>query len=252
MAAPNGAGLSQMTSPERELADKESCLSKIRPSFGSLTADSHPDMGRLSTQGLSLHRGEGLAVRSITRLEEADKEGLSSCLSTGFSWREWAGGGKKEGEGKGTRILLGKPLGIFQQREGSPRCRAAGFHELLTANPGSHGSVYPGMGEPIDYSPAPTWHSLPGAGRGTTVWAQLPSLSSAWLLPHWLVGRCPHPHIPGDGSKPFCCHQVFRAMLSSHAASLEWLRVTRAQESSSPIPATPRPGSRSQPKGKGP
>lgn len=146
LAAPNGAGLSQMTSPERELADKESSLSKIRPGFGSLTAARHPDMGRLSTQSLILHRGEGLAVRSTTRLKEAEKEGSSSCLSTGFSWREWAGGrgwggagsgrgcwagGKKGGEGKGTRILLGKSLRIFQQREGSPRCRAAGCRELL-------------------------------------------------------------------------------------------------------------------------
>lgn len=53
---------------------------------------------------------------------------------------EWAGAGKKGGEGERAGIfMLGKALGLFHQREGSPRRRAAGFHEPLTANPAPMG-----------------------------------------------------------------------------------------------------------------
>lgn len=100
--------------------------------------------------------------------------------------------------------MLGKPPGLFHQREGSPRRRAAGFHEPLAANPRPHGSVYPGTEEPMNHSPelarrawlfSPLqpqqrgWDSLPGAGRGTATWAWLPSLAGAWPLPSGAVGK---------------------------------------------------------------
>lgn len=115
-------------------------------------------------------------------------------------------------------FLLGKLLGFFHQWEGSPMCRAAGFHEPLAANPGPHGSVYPGMGEPINCSPESArrarlssslqprrrgWDSLPGVGRGTTAWARLPSLAGAWPPPSWAVGKVsPSPELAVSPSAP--------------------------------------------------
>lgn len=54
-------------------------------------------MGRLSTGGLILHGGEGLALWGTTRLEEAAKDSSSSYLSPGLSWIENALGGKERG-----------------------------------------------------------------------------------------------------------------------------------------------------------
>lgn len=163
--------------------------------------------------------------------------------------------------------MLGKPPGLFHQREGSPRRRAAGFHEPLAANPRPHGSVYPGTEEPINHSPelarrawlfSPLqpqqrgWDSLPGQGGGPPPGHGC----QAWLVHgHCLAGlwgRCPHPCVPRASSKPFCSHQLSSAVLGPHTASLERLRVIRAQGSWGPISATTRPESRSQPKGKGP
>ena len=120
-------------------------------------------------------------------------------------------GGKKGGEGERAGIfLLGQLPGLFHQREGSPRRRATGFQELLAANPGPHGSVYPGTGEPINCSPEPArgarfsstlqprqqgWDSLPGAGRGTTAWARLSSPAGAWPPCSCALGKVsPSPH----------------------------------------------------------
>ena len=87
-----------MTSPERkQQADKESCSSKIRPGSGSLHAARHPHMGRLSTRGLILHGGEGLALWGTTRLEEAATDSSSSYLSPGLNQRGNGLGGKERG-----------------------------------------------------------------------------------------------------------------------------------------------------------
>lgn len=69
--------------------------------------------------------------------------------------------------------------------------------------------------------------------------------------PAGLWGRCPHPHIPGARSELFCSHHLSKAVLSPHAASLEWLRVTRAQGTCGLTTAAPRPENRSQAKNKG-
>lgn len=163
-------------------------------------------------------------------------------------------------------FLLGKPPRLLHQREGSSRHRVSGFHEPLTANPSPHGSVYPGTGEHINYSPELAhgaqvssllqpaqwgWDSLPGAGRRPP---SGPGCQAQPVRDHclaWLWGRCPHPCIPGDGSEPFCSHQLSRAMLSPHAASLEGLRDTRARGSWGPISATTGSENRSQNKVKG-
>jgi len=148
-------------SPEREQADKEICSGEIRPGSGSLRAARHPHTGRLSAGGLTPRGGEGLALWGTSGLEEAAKDSSSSYLSPGLSCKRNGPEGKKGAEGDGAGVfLLGKPLGLFHQREGSPRHRAAGFHEPLAANPGPHGAVYPGTGEPINHSP-----EMAGGGR---------------------------------------------------------------------------------------
>lgn len=105
-------------------------------------------------------------------------------------------------------FLPGKPPGLFHQREGSPRCRAAGFHEPLAANPGPHGSAYPGMGEPINCSPQPVcrawlssppqprrpgWDNLPGAGSGPPPGHGCQAQPVCGHHPAGLRGRCPRP-----------------------------------------------------------
>lgn len=53
----------------------------------------------LSTEGLTLHGGEGLALWGTTRLEEAAKDSSSSYLSPGLSWRgNGLGRGGRKGE----------------------------------------------------------------------------------------------------------------------------------------------------------
>lgn len=175
-------------------------------------------------------------------------------------------GGKKGGEGEGAAIfLLGKLLGFFHQREVSPTRRAAGFHEPLAANPGPHGSVYPGMGEPINCSPELAhgarlsstlqprqwgWDNVPGVGRGDHCLGM--AAKPSWCVATTQLGCGQGVSIPGAGSEPFCSHHLSGAVLGPHAASLERLRVTRAQGSWSPISATPRAESRSLPEIKGP
>ena len=54
-------------------------------------------MGRLSTRGLILHGGEGLALWGTTRLEEAATDSSSSYLSPGLNRRGNGLGWKERG-----------------------------------------------------------------------------------------------------------------------------------------------------------
>lgn len=100
MAAPNGDGLSQVTSSEGKQPDRESSLGKVRPGSGSLHA--------VTLCGKAEHGEEGLALRGTTGLEEAAKDSSSYYLRAGLGCRGnglWQGGGRGEEEGAGIFFL---------------------------------------------------------------------------------------------------------------------------------------------------
>lgn len=163
---------------------------------------------------------------------------MADVPSSASAGGEWAGAGKKGGEGEGAGIfLLGKAPGLFHQREGSPRRRAAGFHEPLAANPGPRGSVYPGTGGPINCSPEPAWlfcAATPAAGLGQPAGrgVGLPGLATA-------------SRAAGKVSPSPCLQVLLTAPLGTYAARLEGRRTVWHWGLSHF-----RPQSRSQPKDK--